>query len=78
MVLLAGASLVLPYLHWKAQKPRQGDHLKKAKPLDGLLRDHPSQRKAVEPPIRGQRLELCFRLSLIWLALLMATGLLLK
>ena len=28
-----------PLLHQKAQKPEQGDHLKKAKPLDGLLRD---------------------------------------
>ena len=32
-------------------------------PLDGLVRDHPSQRKAVEPPIRGQHFELYFRLS---------------
>ena len=36
------AALVLSYLHWKAQKPQQGDHLKKAKPLDGLLLDRPS------------------------------------
>ena len=36
---------------WKAQKLGQGDGLKKAKPLDGLLRDHPSQRKADDPGI---------------------------
>jgi hypothetical protein len=45
MALCAGATLVLSYLHWKAQKPRQGDHLKKAKLLDGLLRDHPIERE---------------------------------
>jgi hypothetical protein len=40
MALLLGAGLVLSFLHWrdwKAQKPGQGDGLKKAKPLDGLL-----------------------------------------
>ena len=30
---------------WKAQKPGQRDHLKKAKPLDGLLRDRPRPMK---------------------------------
>jgi len=55
MALLLGAALVLSFLHWKewkAQKPGQGDglvYLMKAKPLDGLLRDHPSQRKADDP-----------------------------
>ena len=39
---------------WKAQKPGQGDGLKKAKPLDGLLRDHPSQRKADDPGIERE------------------------
>ena len=39
---------------WKAQKPGQGDGLKKAKPLDGLLRDHPSQRKADDPRIERE------------------------
>ena len=29
-------------------------YLKKAKPLDGLLRDHPSQRKADDPPLPHQ------------------------
>ena len=43
--LFAGAALVLSLLHLKAQKPRQGDHLKKAKLLDGLLRDHPIERE---------------------------------
>jgi endonuclease YncB( thermonuclease family) len=43
MAFLLAAVLVLSFLHWKAQKP---GYLKKAKPLDGLLRDHPSQRKA--------------------------------
>ena len=43
--LCAGAALVLSLLHLKAQKPGQGDHLKKAKLLDGLLRDHPIERE---------------------------------
>ena len=57
MALLLGAALVLSFLHWrdwKAQKMGQGDGLKKAKPLDGLLRDHPSQRKADDPPLPHQ------------------------
>jgi hypothetical protein len=41
MALCAGATLVVSYLHWKARKPGQPDHLKKAKSLDGLLRGHP-------------------------------------
>jgi hypothetical protein len=44
-------------LQQKAKKPWQGDHWKKAKPLDGLLRDHPSQRKTVFTPGEVQRLE---------------------
>ena len=58
MALLAGAALVLSFLQWrdwKAQKPRQSDGLKKAKPLDGLLRDHPSQRKADDPGLLHQK-----------------------
>ena len=43
--LCAGAALVLSLLDLKAQKPGQGDHLKKAKLLDGLLRDHPIERE---------------------------------
>ena len=43
--LCAGAALVLSLLHLKAQKPGQDDHLKKAKLLDGLLRDHPIERE---------------------------------
>ena len=43
--LFLGAALVLSFLHWKDWK-EQNEGLKKAKPLDGLLRDHPSQRKA--------------------------------
>ena len=57
MALLLGTAVVLSFLHWrdwKAQKPGQGDGLKKAKPLDGLLRDHPSQRKADDPPFPHQ------------------------
>ncbi|WP_141688395.1 thermonuclease family protein [Bradyrhizobium paxllaeri] len=45
MVLLLGAALVLSFLHWKDWK-EQNEGLKKAKPLDGLLWDHPSQRNA--------------------------------
>jgi len=45
MALCAAAALVLSYLHWKAQKPGQRDHLKKAKSLDGLLRGHPRPMK---------------------------------
>jgi hypothetical protein len=41
--LCAGAALILSLLDLKAQKP--GDHLKKAKLLDGLLRDHPIERE---------------------------------
>jgi hypothetical protein len=58
MALLLGTALVLSFLHWrdwKAQKPEQGDGLKKAKPLDGLQRDHPSQRKADDPPLSHQK-----------------------
>ena len=43
--LCAGAALVLSLLHLKAQKPGQDDSLKKAKLLDGLLRDHPIERE---------------------------------
>jgi hypothetical protein len=43
--LCAAAALVLSYLHWKAQKPGQGDHPKKTKPPDGLLRGHPRPMK---------------------------------
>ena len=43
--LCAGAALVLSLLHLKAQKPGQDDDLKKAKLLDGLLRDHPIERE---------------------------------
>ena len=48
MALLAGAALVLSFLHWKEWRERGSEpvYLRKAKPLDGLLRDHPSQRKA--------------------------------
>ena len=48
MALLLGAALVLSFLHWKEWRERGSEpvYLKKAKPLDGLLRDHPSQRKA--------------------------------
>ena len=45
MALCAAAALVLSYLHWKAQKPGQRDHLKKAKSLNGLLRGHPRPMK---------------------------------
>ena len=45
MALCAAAALVLSYLHWKAQKPGRRGHLKKAKPLDGLLRDRPRPMK---------------------------------
>ena len=38
MALCAVATLVVSYMHWKAQKPGQRDYLKKAKSLDGLLR----------------------------------------
>ena len=43
--LCAGAALVLSLLDLKVQKPGQGDHLKKAKLLAGLLRDHPIERE---------------------------------
>ena len=48
MALLAGAALVLSFLHWKEWRERGSGpvYLGKAKPLDRLLRDHPSQRKA--------------------------------
>ena len=45
MALCAGATLVVSFLHWRAQKLGQSDHLKKAKLLDGLLRDHPIERE---------------------------------
>ena len=45
MALCAAAALALSYQHWKAQKPGRRDHLKKAKPLDGLLRDRPRPMK---------------------------------
>jgi hypothetical protein len=57
IVLLLGAALVLSIMHWrdwKAKKSKQGDGLKKAKPLEGLLRDHPSQRKADDPALPHQ------------------------
>jgi len=57
MALLSGAALVLSFLHWrdwKAKDPGQSDQWKKAKPLDGLLRDHPSQRKADDPLLPHQ------------------------
>src|SRR5512133_896246 len=43
--LSAATALILSYLHWKAQKPGQRDHLKKAKSLDQLLRGHPRPMK---------------------------------
>ena len=49
MALCAAAVLVLSFLHWKAQKPGQCDHLKKAKSLDGLLRGHPRPMKPFAP-----------------------------
>ena len=49
MALCAAAVLVLSFLHWKAQKPGQCDHLKKAKSLDGLLRGHPRRMKPFAP-----------------------------
>ena len=61
MALLLGAALVLSFLHWKElEGPKTGQdggavYLKKAKPLDGLLRDHPSQRKADDPGLRIRR-----------------------
>jgi hypothetical protein len=48
MALLAGAPLVLSFLHWKEWREHGSGpvYLRKAKPLDRLLLDHPSQRKA--------------------------------
>ena len=53
MALLLGAALVLSFLHWKEWRERVSEpvYLKKAKPLDGLLRDHPSQRKVDDLPL---------------------------
>ena len=43
-VLCTGVVLFLSYLHWQAGKIWQTS-LEKAKPLEALLRDHPSQSK---------------------------------